>query len=110
LIFRSCVDRESGQSGIMAEKLEPKEIEEKISALDGWKVNEEGKLEKEYKFGDFVEAFSFLAAVAVEAEKLNHHPEIYNVYSTVRIQLTTHDADGLTDLDFQLAAQLDQRA
>jgi len=94
----------------MADKLEPKEIENKLEELDGWKVNEEGKLEKEYKFGDFVDAFGFLAATAVEAEKLNHHPEIYNVYSTVRIQLTTHDAGGLTDLDFQLAARLDQRA
>lgn len=94
----------------MADKLDPKKIEEKVSTLDGWKVNEKGKLEKEYKFGDFVAAFGFLAATAVEAEKLNHHPEIYNVYSTVRIQLTTHDAGGLTELDFQLAAQLDQRA
>jgi len=94
----------------MAEKLSDEQIQSHLQARSGWKVNEDGKLEKLFTFGDFTEAFSFLSAVAIEAEKLNHHPEIHNVYSKVRIELTTHDAGGLTELDFKLAEKIDQRA
>ncbi len=60
-------------------------------------------LKREIKFNDFVEAFSFMTAVALEAEKLNHHPDWNNVYNKVSIALNTHDANGITKLDFDLA-------
>lgn len=73
-----------------------------------WK-EEDNKLIREFEFKNFVEAFSFLTRVAIVAEKMNHHPEIYNVYGFVRISLSTHDAgDVVTDSDRQLAAAIDQ--
>jgi 4a-hydroxytetrahydrobiopterin dehydratase len=62
-----------------------------------------GKLRRDFKFGNFVEAFGFLTQVAIHAEKMNHHPELYNVYNNVTIELVTHDVDGISDLDFTLA-------
>jgi len=79
------------------------EIREKLKDLTNWSYN--GKsLEKEIRFKDFVEAFSFMTRVALFAEKLNHHPDWSNVYNTVHIKLNTHDAGGITELDFKLAA------
>ncbi|MBM3760224.1 MAG: 4a-hydroxytetrahydrobiopterin dehydratase [Acidobacteria bacterium] len=75
--------------------------------LPGWQLIENGKLHRRFQFKDFVEAFSFLTAVALESEKLGHHPEIYSVYNKVEIWLTTHDAGGLTDLDYKLAQIID---
>jgi 4a-hydroxytetrahydrobiopterin dehydratase len=62
-----------------------------------------GKLHAEFVFPSFVEAFAFMSAIALIAERMNHHPEWFNVYNRVRVDLTTHDAGGLTDLDFTLA-------
>ncbi len=70
----------------------------------------DGRLHRTYKFPSFVKAFAFMTAGAIEAEKLNHHPEWSNVYSTVKVDLSTHDAGGITELDFELAERLDSHA
>jgi 4a-hydroxytetrahydrobiopterin dehydratase len=98
----------------MARKaLGQQEIERKLASLGaaggGWTV-ESGKLHKEFRFRDFVQAFGFMAQVALVAERMNHHPEWFNVYRTVRVDLTTHDANGLTEADFELARAMDASA
>lgn len=69
-----------------------------------------GKLNKEFHFTDFVTAFGFMTRVALVAEAMNHHPEWFNVYSTVRVDLATHDAGGITELDFALARRIEAMA
>lgn len=69
-----------------------------------------GKLHRELKFTSFVEAFAFMSAVALHAEKADHHPEWSNVYNRVTIDLVTHDANGITNLDFELATIVDRFA
>lgn len=69
-----------------------------------------GRLRRELVFTDFVEAFSFMAAVALHAEKADHHPNWANVYNRVEIDLFTHDVDGITSLDFDIAASIDSAA
>jgi len=94
----------------MAEKLADR------SALDplldeGWALDEaRDALAKTYTFRNFVEAFGFMTQVAIVAEKMNHHPEWSNVYKTVKVVLTTHDAGGLTELDVKLAQKMDALA
>ena len=72
----------------------------------GWEVVE-GKLHKEFVFANFIEAFGFMTRAAIIAEKMNHHPEWFNVYKTVRVDLTTHESGGITQLDFDLAKRMD---
>jgi 4a-hydroxytetrahydrobiopterin dehydratase len=84
-------------------------LAEAIADLTSWTV-EQGKLHKEYVFADFVEAFSFMTAAALCAERVNHHPEWFNVYRTVRVDLSTHDAGGITMSDVELAREFDQAA
>ena len=84
------------------------EVKPRLVFLDGWTFKDDG-IEKSYEFRDFVAAFSFMTRVAMEAEKMNHHPEWSNVYNKVMIRLTTHDAGGLTDADFKLAEIIDKR-
>ncbi len=86
----------------MAKKLSDSEIKEKLKKLKNWKYTN-NKLSREFTFKNFVEAFSFMTAVALEAEKMDHHPDWENVYNRVVINLNTHDADGITDKDFKLA-------
>lgn len=81
------------------------EIDARLSGLEGWSV-EGGKLHREFRFADFAEAFGFMTRVALVAERLDHHPEWFNVYSTVRVDLTTHDVGGVSSLDFELAAHM----
>jgi len=69
-----------------------------------------GKLNKIFQFRNFVYAFSFMTRVAIHAEKLNHHPEWSNVYRTVTVNLVTHEAGGITALDFKLAKKMDSLA
>lgn len=88
------------------EKLSTDEILSAIAALDGWALVE-GKLNKTFKFADFVAAFGFMTQIAIVAEKMNHHPELYNVYSTVTIDLTTHDVGGISSLDLELARKIE---
>ncbi len=71
---------------------------------------ERDAIRKTFRFKNFVRAWSWMSAVALEAEKMNHHPEWMNVYGTVEVTLTTHDANGLTELDVKLAQKMDALA
>ena len=71
-----------------------------------WKLNSEGKLEAEFKFKTFPEAFSFMTRVAFEAEGMNHDPDWFNSYNKVKIELISHDAGGITDRDLELARKI----
>jgi 4a-hydroxytetrahydrobiopterin dehydratase len=77
-----------------------------LAAHPEWRV-ENGKLRRDLVFPDFVSAFGFMTRVAILAEKADHHPEWFNVYNKVRIELTTHDAGGISERDFALAGQID---
>jgi 4a-hydroxytetrahydrobiopterin dehydratase len=82
-----------------------------LQQLTGWKAAEgRDAIEKTYKFEDFGQAFGWMSRIALAAEKLDHHPEWFNVYSRVEVLLATHDADGVTDLDVQLAKLMDKAA
>ncbi|MEM9173552.1 MAG: 4a-hydroxytetrahydrobiopterin dehydratase [Pseudomonadota bacterium] len=83
------------------------QIEAALAAHRGWSM-EDGKLTREFRFENFIEAFGFMTQVALVAESINHHPEWFNVYNTVRVQLTTHDAGGVTQNDFVLAKAMDE--
>lgn len=87
-------------------KLSDAEIDAGLAALDGWQRDGD-KLLRELRFPDFVTAFGFMAAAALVAERMNHHPEWFNVYGTVRVHLATHDAGGITEKDFALARAMD---
>ena len=77
----------------------------------GWEtVDGRDAVKKTFVFKNFIEAFGFMTQAAIWAEKLNHHPEWFNVYKTVEVTLTTHDVDGLSDLDAKLAAKMDALA
>ena len=93
----------------MADRLTVSEIEEALCGLEGWTL-ENGKLNRDFKFANFVEAFGFMTSAAIEAEKMNHHPEWFNVYSKVKVQLVTHSADGITSLDVDLAKKMNALA
>ncbi len=93
----------------MTQRLSEGAIEEFLATRPAWAVVD-GKLHREIVLGDFAQAFAFMAEVAIWAEKLDHHPEWSNVYNRVTIDLVTHDAGGLTDLDLQLAARIDTAA
>jgi 4a-hydroxytetrahydrobiopterin dehydratase len=82
-----------------------------LAALPRWReVEGRDAITRSLKFADFATAFAFMAHVAVIAERMNHHPEWFNVYSRVDITLSTHDAGGLTELDLKLAAAIDRFA
>ena len=83
-------------------RLSESEVQSKISNLDGWSVVN-GKLHKEFEFADFNEAFGFMSRASMHIEKMNHHPEWFNVYNKLVIDLMTHDADGITENDINLA-------
>lgn len=85
------------------------ELDTAVGALPGWQVVD-AKLHRRFVFADFTRAFGFMAAGALVAEKMDHHPEWTNVYSRVVVDLTTHDAGGITDLDVQLARRLSDLA
>ena len=91
------------------QKLSDADIRAKLSGIPGWSVAD-GKLHREYKFKDFVQAFGFMTSAALVAESMNHHPEWFNVYSTVNVDLATHDAGGITELDFTLASKMEELA
>jgi 4a-hydroxytetrahydrobiopterin dehydratase len=87
--------------------LDKAELQEALSALPGWMIVK-GKLFKEFKFNNFAEAFGFMASVAVIAEGMNHHPDWFNVYNIVRINLITHDLGGLSTYDIELARKIEE--
>ena len=79
--------------------------------LSGWKAADgRDAIVKTFKFADFNAAFGFMTRVAMRAEQLDHHPEWFNVYNRVEVLLATHDADGVTELDVQLASFMDEIA
>jgi len=90
-------------------KLSDEEIAAGLTALEGWRV-ENGKLHREFRFANFVEAFGFMSSVALVAEAMDHHPEWFNVYRSVRVDLSTHDAGGITRLDLDLAKRMNTLA
>ena len=78
------------------------DIEKELKKLTGWSVKND-KLHKEFQFNNFNQAFGFMTRAAMEIEKMNHHPEWFNVYNRITVDLTTHDADGITNNDVNLA-------
>ena len=90
-------------------KLSESEISATLAALPGWSVVS-GKLHREYKFPDFIHAFGFMATSAIAIEAMNHHPEWFNVWNRVTIDLMTHDSGGITTNDTKLAAKLEEIA
>jgi 4a-hydroxytetrahydrobiopterin dehydratase len=83
-------------------RLSSEEISEKLKSLPGWIVKDE-KLHKDFEFSDFNQAFGFMTRAAMEIEKMNHHPEWFNVYNKITVDLMTHDAGGITQNDIELA-------
>lgn len=90
-------------------KLSDAEIKSEIAKAKGWKIIG-GKLSRTFKFSDFNQAFGFMSRVAMAAEKMNHHPEWFNVYDTVKIDLVTHDVGGISNFDFNLAKVINKLA
>lgn len=95
----------------MAEKLSDADKASALQELQGWTpVEGRDAIHKTFTFGNFIEAWGFMSSAALHAEKLNHHPEWSNVYKTVEVTLTTHDVNGLSDLDIKLAKAMDKLA
>ena len=87
------------------------EARQRLEALGGWQLRDDGKaLVRRFRFRTFNEAFGFMTRSALSAEKMNHHPDWSNVYNRVDVELTTHDAGGLTELDFRLARAMNRAA
>jgi 4a-hydroxytetrahydrobiopterin dehydratase len=83
------------------------QIEVELKNLAGWELKNE-KLHREIKFKNFIQAFGFMTQVAILAEQMDHHPEWFNVYSRVKIDLTTHEASGISQRDFDLAQKINE--
>ncbi len=83
-------------------KLSQEQIKNELKNMPGWAVVD-GKLHKEFQFDDFNQAFGFMTRAAMHIEKINHHPEWFNVYNKLIVDLTTHDAGGITENDIKLA-------
>ena len=92
-----------------AEKLSENELEAALVDLPDWERDGD-RIRRRFQFGDFLDAMAFMNRVAPVAEELNHHPEWSNVYNRVIVELTTHDAGGLTSLDIQFAQRCDRLA
>ena len=87
------------------QELQQSLLELNQGAISSWEIIG-GKLHKTFVFRNFIEAFGFMVQAAIEAEKMDHHPEWCNVYKTVAVDLTTHEANGITQLDLELAAKM----
>ncbi len=86
-------------------------VDQALAGLDGWSaVDGREAIRKSFQFKDFNQAFGFMTRMALHAEKLDHHPEWFNVYNRVDVVLATHDADGVTELDVRLAKLMDAAA
>ena len=86
-------------------RLSETEITEELKKIEGWAIKD-NKLHKEFQFDSFNQAFGFMTRAAMEIEKMNHHPEWFNVYNRITVDLTTHDAGGITNNDVNLARVL----
>jgi 4a-hydroxytetrahydrobiopterin dehydratase len=96
----------------MVKRLEQSEIAKALDdlnelAMDTPWIIENGKLSKTFKFKSFIRAFGWMSQMAIWAEKLKHHPEWFNVYNKVEVKLVTHDVDGISELDFELAKKME---
>ena len=87
-------------------KLDERSIKERLDKLDGWDYKDNA-IHTSFEFENFKEAFATMARIAFEAEAMQHHPEWTNVYNTLEISLSTHDADGVTEKDFKLAQKIE---
>lgn len=95
----------------MAQRLKPEDRAAALQELVGWKlVDGREAISRTFRFRDFKEAFAFMTHVALTAEKMDHHPEWFNVYRSVDIVLATHDVGGLSGLDVELAREIDRVA
>ena len=90
-------------------RLTDTEIEAALAELDGWQ-RDGNTIAREFKLKDFVASVGLMAQVGLLAERANHHPELHNVYNTVRVALSTHDEGGITDKDVALAREINERA
>lgn len=91
------------------QKLSKEAAAEALDGLDGWALaTDGGSIRRSFGFRNFSEAFAFMTRVALAAEKMDHHPDWSNVYKTVDVTLSTHDAGGLTPLDFELARKMNR--
>jgi 4a-hydroxytetrahydrobiopterin dehydratase len=97
------------QEYAMSTQLSEAELKKALGELSGWSI-EAGKLHRQYQFKSFVEAFGFMTSLALVAESMGHHPEWFNVYNRVTIDLTTHDAGGITAKDVEFARKANQLA
>lgn len=88
-------------------KLSDSEIKDALGALVGWSMKD-GKLHRSFSFADFSEAWGFMCRVALVAENMNHHPEWFNVWNKVQIDLSTHDVGGVSGLDVEMARRIDK--
>jgi len=109
VIVRPHVDSPSPISAMATPVLTPDQLNLALDELPGWRI-QAGKLHGEFKFPSFVEAFGFMSSLALVAEAMGHHPEWFNVYNRVVIDLTTHDAGGMTVKDVDLAKKASQLA
>jgi 4a-hydroxytetrahydrobiopterin dehydratase len=87
-------------------KLSADQIQSELASVPGWQLVSGSSLLRRFHFHSFPEAFAFMTAIAIHAEKMNHHPDMRSVYTLVEIILSTHDAGGLTTLDFALARRI----
>lgn len=95
----------------MPETLSEQDLAQELEKLEGWtRLTDRPALYKKFVFHDFNQTFGFMSRAALLAEKMNHHPEWFNVYKTVEITLTTHDAGGITALDIKMAAKMNAYA
>lgn len=93
------------------ERLDAEEITAALAELDGWEMVEDREaIFKSFVFKNFNQAFAFMTRAALKAEKMDHHPEWFNVYKTVDVTLATHDVDGVTELDIKLAKAMNTYA
>jgi len=92
------------------QKLDAKSLEKALETIPEWNRGDEGRITREFKFADFTQAFGFMTQCALHAEKMDHHPEWLNVYNRVSVGLFTHDANGLTVSDIELAQLMDEVA
>lgn len=91
-------------------KLTAQEIQDALSTLPGWQL-QEGKLQKKFKFDSFAQALGWMVAVGIEADKMDHHPEWANVYNSVTVSLVTHDlGNAVSSWDVDLARKMDKLA
>ena len=94
----------------MIKKLTKTEVTQILKRLAGWKmVKGRNAITKTFKFKDFMQAFGWMTAMAIYAEKKDHHPEWFNVYNTVVVTLSTHDSGGVTKLDLEMDQEMNKK-